>query len=92
MDYRERKYYLIAVQINFAKNLDIFIKKSILSSKITKLKSTNIPYYSSKIMVSCKCIESEHLERLLLSLGMIEINGRRIYLKYRELTKEDLGQ
>lgn len=93
MDYRERKYYLIACKWMHADYLDMMIK-SIPKTKITKLKSTNIPNGYCKIMVSCLKRDSIIIENLINVCNKTMSYERRLSSKIyiKELTKDILGQ
>lgn len=105
MDYRIKKYYLVLVPYYFMNDFVLVIKNTIKSSKVHHYVSTSdISNYAAKVMISCNKNDSETLEGLLLSLqkitikyfkkntylGAKEIN--RKCLRFKELTKEELGQ
>ena len=106
MDYRRRKYFLVAVDSCCLHDIIRTIKCTIPSSKIHILKShpDDTRHRYSKFMVSCKDEYSTVLEHtlqvLLVFMKNSLLNNVRCYYEYRRvnqilykgLTKDLMGQ
>ena len=96
MDYRNRRYCLVSVPVNFTNQLDMIIKGALPNCKIHKLKSDK-PYYMIKVFIGCKANEYNILENLLRTIPKITspyYPYKKICsdVKFREITEDDLGQ
>ena len=97
MDYRGRKYYLIAAQWNCIDDIVFIIKNTFKYSKIHYLSSINIPNGYSKIMVGCKIYDSDNLFTLITTLEKLNSKGSYSFNKKKpmyimQIKDSDLGQ
>lgn len=99
MDYRNRRYCLVLAPEAFTNQLDMIIKGILPNCKIHKLETDNdsLRHYMIKLFIGCKSDEYGILENILRTIPEITTQDypyRKICkcIKFREITKEDLGQ